>query len=187
MELDIYFKDAQELWSWLNILYHSYFPPSLDCISAVGSQQRHQPTLLHISHLLNAFAAICTRWDHSCPSDNPEYLPCHFPPQAQVQSVHSCYVSLRYHYWSLTSCSSYLKASEWYHSKQSLILAWLYLGHKQELKTQEQIATQHLTCLRLSTKITKKSLFLEDIYNYTCSNARPLETSFSKCDLSLNI
>lgn len=31
----------------------------------------------------------------------------------------------RYNNWSLTSRSSYLKASEWYHTKQSLILAWL--------------------------------------------------------------
>lgn len=172
---------------------------SLDCIPAVCSQHSHHPTLLHISHLLNAFAVIPTRWDHSCPSDTLECYPCLLSPQSLTHPFHCGYISLffwrgnhiqyfRYNYWSLTSHSAYLGGTWMTHSKLFLILIWPDQGHMQEPKRRQWAATRYSPLLSVSVlEAPRNARSLEHTYNYICFNTRTPETLFFKYDFSLSM
>lgn len=85
---------------------------------------------------------------------------------------------LSYNYWSPTSCSSYLKASLWYHINS------LSFWHDCNWDTSRngrdrnglQLSIWHVSALVL--KSPRKAQTLGHTYNYTCFTARTLETSF---------
>lgn len=140
---------------------------------------------------------------HCCPSDNLEYLPCNVLPQAQFQSAHSCYVSLCL--WKgntseenssstsdTTIDSSLLAVHTWRHHNDTTVNS-LSFWHdfiwdtSRNWRDRNRLPLSIWNVSALVLKSPRKAHSLEDMYNYTSFNARPPETSFFKCDLSLNI
>lgn len=131
--------------------------------------------------------------------DNLEYLPCNFPPQAQVQSVHSCYISLCL--WKgntseentsstsdTTTGPSLLAVHTWRHVNDTTANSPSFSHDfiwdtSRNWRHRNRLLPSIWYVSALVLKSPRKAHFLEDMYNYTCFNARPPETSFFKCDL----